>query len=155
MIHVDAMMFSRWTVVLVFMVSPLVVGCGTKTDTALDSANQPSIDSDSPIDLDSQEYTEPNSIDANPPGGLPEEVVSDAVEVDRPKSLFRSIGRALQRGVTDAAGAAGAESDSPDDASESDSTDNASESDSPDDASESDSPDDASESDDSDPTIPR
>ena len=31
--HVDAMMFSRWTVASVLMVAPLVVGCGAKTGT--------------------------------------------------------------------------------------------------------------------------
>jgi len=128
--HVDAMMFSRWCVVVVFMVTPLVVGCGPKADTPLDSAaspaNQPSLDADSPIDLDSQAVSEANAIDTNPIGELPGELVADdggVDEVDRPKSLFRSISRALQRGVSDAAGSAAESSDDPPESVDSDSTD--------------------------------
>ena len=139
--HVDAKMFSRWTVASVFMVTPLVVGCGAKTDTALDAL---------PASASQQQLTAPN-VDASPDSGRPfgQEVpgrqapihapISDAIggvdkpdaesltevdpdgdgsnEADRPRSLFRSIGRALQRGVTDAGGATSSESSN--DASES------------------------------------
>lgn len=137
--HVDAIMFSRWTVASVFMVTPLVVGCGAKTDTVQDappsSASQqqfttPSVDasadSGSPIDPEIPGRQAPSdaavsdtiAAEDKPDAEAPLKVDSDgdgSNEADRPRSLFRSIGRALQRGITDAAGAT---SESSNDASE-------------------------------------
>ncbi|HJN08781.1 MAG TPA: hypothetical protein QF564_08815 [Pirellulaceae bacterium] len=127
--HVDAMMFSRWTVASVLMVAPLVVGCGAKTGTEQDTphssaSQQPltasSVDASpglgSPIDLESPGRQPPadppvsaaNAVADKPAAETPTVVISDGDgpnEADRPRSLFRSIGRALKKGVTDAAGA--------------------------------------------------
>jgi hypothetical protein len=108
------------------MVAPLLVGCGSKTDTEQDpatSANQQPYDSVSPIE---PTVSEPIPFDPTQPGGLSGEVVSDADEsneADQPKSLFRSIGRALQRGVTDAAGSSSDSSDDPPESADTDPTD--------------------------------
>jgi hypothetical protein len=145
--HVDAMMFSRWTVAIVLMVAPLVVGCGAKTGTEQDtphsSASQqpltaPSVDASpglsSPIDSEfpgRQPPADPpisaaNSVTDKPFAEAPTEVISDGDgpnEADRPRSLFRSIGRALKKGVTDAASATSESSNDTSEAVESEPTD--------------------------------
>ena len=119
--HVDAMMFSRWTVASVLMVAPLVVGCGAKTGTEQDTphssaSQQPltasSVDASpglgSPIDLESpgrQPPADPPVSAANAVADKPAAETPTVVISDGPRSLFRSIGRALKKGVTDAAGA--------------------------------------------------
>ena len=138
--NVDAMIFSRWAVASFFMVAPLVVGCGAKTDTVQDglpSSASPQLpdarsvdalpDSGSPVDLGRSGGHAPADSPPSDANAVADEPVADGPtddvpagdgsdEANRPRSLFRSIGRALQKGVTDAAGAT---SDASNDASES------------------------------------
>jgi hypothetical protein len=114
------------------MLAPLVVGCGTKTTTTVPlpatGADQPQFAGPLvgptggptliPNEQDVAPVSELDTVEPTFPGGLAGEVVE--TEEDRPKSLFRSIGRALRKGVTDAAGATSdATSDAPSDESES------------------------------------
>ena len=104
--------------------TPLVVGASQQqfTTPSVDA----SADSGSPIDPEIPGRQAPSdaavsdtiAAEDKPDAEAPLKVDSDgdgSNEADRPRSLFRSIGRALQRGITDAAGAT---SESSNDASE-------------------------------------
>ena len=131
--HVNIMVFTRWGMIVVMLLAPVVLGCNARTESASEpnavepvaappmqpaaaEASTPPVDDGSlerhaaevppsrPLS-DADLVRETFGTDA--PAEVFEEPDVAAVEPDeteRPRSLFRSIGRALQKGVTDAAG---------------------------------------------------
>lgn len=133
--HVDAKKLSRGMMACALVVMPFAVGCGAKTDTVQDPLppsagqttdgqagydQQPSTDLSAPTTLAPDSPQGPELSSPQVDGGdkpvakaSPEAVPgSDGPsDAERPRSLFRSIGRALGKGLTDATGAGSDASD--------------------------------------------
>ena len=125
--QVNVTMSARWIVLAVLIATPLSGGCGAKNEevenepipaTELASDKEKAAPAEQSGSLPSVDFVEPAADDeAEGPSIVvpsPDAVTDDgADEVERPRSMFRSIGRAIGKGLTDAARGASAPSEEP------------------------------------------